>query len=115
MRHLNIKSMSTFLVACFLCTVWYTLFKAQPWTHLQPNPDPQPVGAARDKLKLKIPPEPKSYLSDPIQSDYDIASMKRKLGKDYDQEYTALNKEEVLMKKNNARKTQDQEYEFVRK
>ena len=41
--------------------------------------------------------------------------MKRKLGKDYDQEYAALNKEEVLMKRNSASKTQDQDDEFFRK
>ena len=116
MCHLKFKSMSTFLVACFLGAVWQTSSEAQPWKHLQPDPDPQPAGAARDKLKLKIPLEPKSYPSDPIQSDYDIAAMSRKLGNDYNQEFTALNKEEVLMKKNNASTAHaEEEDEFVRK
>ena len=115
MCHLKFKSISTFLVACFLCTVWQTSSEAQPWKHLQPDPDPQPAGAARDKLKLKIPLEPKSYPSDPIQSDYDIPAMTRKLSKDYNRDFTALNKEEVLMKKNNASTAHAEEDEFLRK
>lgn len=115
MCHLKFKNMSTFLVACFLGAVWQTSSEAQPWKHLQPDPDPQPAGAARDKLKLKIPFEPKSYPSDPIQSDYDIAAMSRKLGNDYNREFTALNKEEVLMKKNNASTAHAEEDDFVRK
>ena len=116
MRHLRFKSMSTLLAACFLSSVWQTSSEAQPWQHLLPDPAPQPVGAARDKIKLKIPLEPKTYPSDPTQSDYDTALMKRKLDKDYDQEYTALNKEEVLMKKNNYSSTHgDREQDLVRK
>lgn len=115
MRHFRLKGISTLLFACFLSTVWKTSSEAQPWKHLQPDSHPQPSGAARDKLKLKIPPEPKTYPSDPIQSDYDFALMKRKLGKDYNREYTALNKEEVLMRKNNDSLTHAREQDFVRK
>lgn len=115
MCHLSLVAITTFLVPLFLCAVWQTSSEGQPWKHLQPDLAPQPVGAARDKLKLKIPPEPPSYPSDPLQSDRDLDLMKGKLGQDYDQDRTALNKDEVLMKKHNATKPQALGNEFVRK
>lgn len=115
MCQLNLMKITALLVAYLLCTVWQTSSEAQPWKHLQPGIVPQPDGAARDKMKLKIPPEPQSYPSDPLQSDRDIVLLKAKLGEDYSQDRIALNKDEFLMKKNNATKAHEKENEFVRK
>lgn len=112
MRHSRFNSIYTFLVACFLSTVWQTSSEAQPWIHLKPDAaDQQP---SRDKLKIKIPPEPKSYPSDPIDSDFDVDALKRKLGKDFVPEYIALTKEEFLKKKK-SNDTVAREQDFVRK
>ncbi|KAL9957445.1 hypothetical protein ACROYT_G039079 [Oculina patagonica] len=110
MRHSRFKSIFTLLVACFLSTVWQTSSEAQPWKHLKPDLHPQP---SKDKLKLKVPLEPKSYPSDPIESDFDFDLLKRKLGNDYVPKYSALTKEEVLKKKSND--TIPDEQDFLRK
>lgn len=116
MRNFRFQGFSTILAACFLSSVLQISSKAQSWNPLLPDPAPQPVGAARDKLKLRIPTEPKSYPSDPIESDFDIPLLKEKLGKDYDQVNTAINKEELLMKKNNYSSSHgDRQQDFVRK
>lgn len=109
MRHSKFKSIFTLVIACFLSTVWQTSSEAQPWKHLKPDVRPQP---SRDKLKLKVPPEPESYPSDPVEGDFDLDAMKTQLGIDFDPKYIALTKEELLMKKND---TIPDEQDFLRK
>ena len=76
MRHSRFKSIFTLVIACFLSTVWQTSSEAQPWKHLKPDIRPQP---SRDKLKIKVPPEPESYASDPVEGDFDLDAMKAQL------------------------------------
>ena len=102
----SFKSFFVLAIACFLSTFWQTSLEAQPWKHLKPDPNQQPSGAARDKLKIKIP-EPKSYPSDPLDSDIDSEMLKRKLNRSFVPEFVALTKDEVLARKNNDTREQD--------
>lgn len=111
MRHFRFKSIITLLVACFLSTIWQTASEAQHWHYLKPDMLPQP---SRDKLKLKVPSEPETYPSDPIESDFDYDLLKRALGHDFVPEYVALTKEEVLRRKT-ANDTTSEEQDFLRK
>ena len=44
---------------------------------------------------MKVPPEPESYPSDPVEGDFNLDAMKAQLGIDFDPKYIALTKEEV--------------------
>lgn len=111
MHQSKFKSIFALFVVCCLSTVWQTSSEAlPPWKHLKGGVDQRPT---RDKLKLKFPIEPTRYPSDPIESDFDIESLKRLLGEDYVPEYIALTREEVLEKK--ANDTLSHEEDFMRK